>query len=82
MLKKSNHADLLEASALANVNIIHQYGRTALHLACAEGHCDAVKKLLSRKAITDDRDIWGHEPPQETMLAATQTQSEFLKWLA
>ena len=37
-------------------------GRTALHLASAEGHTNCVRLLLSKGAKADQTDRWGSEP--------------------
>ena len=42
--------------------------RTALHLACAEGHKDIVELLIKLKVIPMVKDRWGHEPLQEAIL--------------
>lgn len=40
-------------------------GRTALHLASAEGHVQAVKFLMKQGALTDARDRWGNTPSDD-----------------
>ena len=40
-------------------------GRTALHLACAEGHPEVVRLLVSRGVPTDTKDRWGNTPLHE-----------------
>ncbi|KFK35192.1 hypothetical protein AALP_AA5G252400 [Arabis alpina] len=42
-----------------DVNSIDLDGRTALHIASCEGHCEVVKVLLSKRANIDARDRWG-----------------------
>ncbi len=63
-------------------------GRTALHLAVAEGHMRCVRFLLDTcKAKSDVRDRWGHTPLQEainfkqTKIAALLKRSEKARML-
>eukprot|EP00291_Cryptomonas_curvata_P005607 CAMPEP_0172195492 /NCGR_PEP_ID=MMETSP1050-20130122/26239_1 /TAXON_ID=233186 /ORGANISM="Cryptomonas curvata, Strain CCAP979/52" /LENGTH=263 /DNA_ID=CAMNT_0012871563 /DNA_START=120 /DNA_END=908 /DNA_ORIENTATION=+ len=42
--------------------------RSALHVACADGHAAAVDFLLSHGAKTDAEDRWGHVPLQDALL--------------
>ena len=74
--------ELLEAAASGNTDLISQILReqesivnlcdydlrSALHLACAEGHKKTVACLLQNGAKANIRDRWGTEPLQEAML--------------
>ena len=48
-----------------DVDVCDSGGRTALHLACAEGHTEIVRILIDRKANFDVTDRWGSRPLQE-----------------
>ena len=43
-----------------SVNQSDYDGRTALHIACSEGHTDVILYLLDRGAHAHVRDRWGH----------------------
>lgn len=49
----------------ADVNFKHYDRRTALHLACVEGHIEIVRILLEAGAETDVEDRWGNTPLDE-----------------
>lgn len=49
----------------ADVNFKHYDRRTALHLACVEGHIEIVKILLDAGADIDAEDRWGITPLAE-----------------
>jgi len=50
-------------------------GRTALHLACAEGQLEAVQLLVSRGASVDHKDRWGNTPTHEVHKYRNKGQS-------
>lgn len=56
--------DLLEH---VDVNDADYDGRTALHLACAEGHVEIVEILLQRGADKNLQDRWGNTPSSEAL---------------
>eukprot|EP00292_Cryptomonas_paramecium_P022112 CAMPEP_0113701302 /NCGR_PEP_ID=MMETSP0038_2-20120614/24489_1 /TAXON_ID=2898 /ORGANISM="Cryptomonas paramecium" /LENGTH=157 /DNA_ID=CAMNT_0000625159 /DNA_START=305 /DNA_END=775 /DNA_ORIENTATION=- /assembly_acc=CAM_ASM_000170 len=73
--------NLLEAAAAGNVEELRKLldqgasieavdydKRSALHLACSEGHLNAVELLIERQAKLDAKNRWGHEPLQEAMV--------------
>ncbi len=45
-----------------NLNSADYDGRTPLHLACAEGHAEAVQYLLDQQVDTTPKDRWGNTP--------------------
>ena len=71
---------LLDAAALGNVSLLEKilsmgakvedcdyFGRTALHLACAEGRVEMVRHLLKCGCAADARDRTGREPLDEAV---------------
>lgn len=68
---------LITASSNGDLNLIKQYngkidfnaadydGRTALHLAAAEGQIHVIKYLLEQGVNTDVKDRWGNTPLHE-----------------
>ena len=52
--------------------------RSALHLACAEGHMEMVELLVQMGAKTSVKDRWGNEPLQEAMLHGHVDVVDFL----
>ena len=51
----------------ANINASDRYGRTALHLASAEGHSEAVRFLVMKGAKVDVEDCRGCQPLEEAV---------------
>jgi ankyrin repeat protein len=49
-------------SLTASLRETNQEGKTALHLACAEGHIDVIKILIDRRAPVDVLDSSGLTP--------------------
>jgi ATP-dependent Clp protease ATP-binding subunit ClpA len=46
----------------SDVNEANDYGWTALHFACAEGHTDALRLLVDRGAVVNVKDVNGWSP--------------------
>lgn len=53
-------------------------GRTALHLATAEGQVEAVRMLLDRGASVDVVDRWGSTPLLEALMLGSRPIAELL----
>ncbi|XP_052009358.1 uncharacterized protein LOC127662267 [Xyrauchen texanus] len=62
----------------ADVNIRDDHGRTALSLACEQGHLDAVKLLVQFNADPEITDTWGNSA---LMYAACGGHSRVLEFL-
>ncbi|XP_052001477.1 uncharacterized protein LOC127656947 [Xyrauchen texanus] len=62
----------------ADVNIRDDHGRTALSLACEQGHLDAVKLLVQFNADPEITDTWGNSA---LMYAACGGHSQVLEFL-
>ncbi|XP_051501865.1 uncharacterized protein LOC127410712 [Myxocyprinus asiaticus] len=62
----------------ADVNIQDDHGRTALSLACEQGHLDAVKLLVQFNADPEITDTWGNSA---LMYAACGGHSRVLEFL-
>ena len=55
-------------------------GRTALHVAAAEGHLEIVKFLLEVVEVhPEPQDRWGFTPQQEAIRFGHTMTSEYLK---
>ena len=55
-------------------------GRTALHVAAAEGHFDVVKFLLELgKVNPEPQDRWGFTPHQEAIRFGHTIVSDYMK---
>ncbi|KAL0490929.1 hypothetical protein AKO1_009802 [Acrasis kona] len=52
--------NLLESTPALDVNASDYDGRTALHLACSEGHIEVVKYLLNKGANVHATDRWNN----------------------
>ena len=61
-----------------DVNASDTAGRGALHLACSEGHCRAVKFLLSNGAKLEMQDRWGKTPLVEAVLSGKRAVADLL----
>ncbi len=69
----ASRGDLVTLRQLIDNNIdprVGDYdGRTALHLAAAEGHEKAVEFLIQNKADVNAEDRWGERPIQDAIKA-------------
>lgn len=61
-----------------NVNEYNYDGRTALHLACSEGHLDIVKYLVSKNGNLTLKDKFGNTP---IVCAKTHQQNHVVQYL-
>lgn len=55
----------------ADINMVNDYGQTALHLAAKQGRDDYISQLIHFKADPNVQDIWGHTPLHVSIGAAT-----------
>ena len=62
-----------------SVNSKDHTGRTPLHLACTEGHCEIVQLLVDHGADLDSKDQWGHQPLTEALINDRKEIVEMLK---
>ena len=53
--------------------------RTALHLACSEGHLAAAEALIALGARTDAQDRWGQVPLQDAMRHGHRAVADLLR---
>jgi glutaminase len=68
----------LEATESVHLGTADYDGRTAMHLAAAEGHVGVVRYLLSKGVSGNPKDRWGNTPHHEAqkMLAAETTTAD------
>jgi ankyrin repeat protein len=52
----------------ADLNLCDRSGRSALHLACSEGHLDVVRLLVGAGCTLEKRDRWGNYPLKEAIM--------------
>jgi glutaminase len=75
---------LKEASHLfaqnVDPNLVDYDGRTALHVAVAEGHLNLIKFLISRGASILKRDRWGNTPLDEAKRLKKKNIAELLDY--
>jgi glutaminase len=70
----------LEANGV-DLNVPDYDGRTAMHLACAEGQLATVKYLVSKGAKLNVVDRWGTTPYEEAVKNKKKHVADFLKGL-
>ena len=61
-----------------DVDVCDRSGRTALHLASAEGHTALVKLLVKSGCSLNVKDQWGNEPLRDAILNGHVAVKEFL----
>jgi glutaminase len=71
------HVQHILAMGQADVNAVDRFGRTALHLAAAEGHADVISILLAHGA-TEVMDVFGHTPTDDAEKAGHALAAEIL----
>ena len=62
-----------------DINYRDRCGRTALHLACAEGHTNVIEYLLDHGADYEAKDRWGHEAMYEAMNQGKEGATKILR---
>ncbi|MFA8298625.1 MAG: glutaminase A [Hyphomicrobiales bacterium] len=69
LIESASRGDLVELKRLmasgVDINAKNYDGRTALHLACAEGQTEVVQFLIENNVEVDIKDRWGHTPLSE-----------------
>lgn len=65
----------------ADINKADYDGRTALHLAVAEGHAELVKFLIENRANVNAQDVWGGTPMEDLVRSNGLTTDQFQRIL-
>ena len=77
---KGNTIDLLRfIAAKINVNVTDYDKRTALHIACSDGHLECVEILIRAGARVDVTDRWGYTPLDCAKVAKNDPIIEYLQ---
>lgn len=83
LCRAASEGDLAELQMLLangiSPDIANYDGRTALHLAAAEGHHLVVDYLLKKEVPVNPRDRWGHTPMSEAIRGNHTAVAELLR---
>ena len=68
-------------SKMVDLNSFDYDKRTALHLACSEGHINVIEYLLKKKVDKNCEDRWGNKPLDDIKIYKKKLESEEIQIL-